>query len=327
MTSGAFLGIDIGGTNTKLALVSEAGRLLARDMIETRATDGVRRLFARIGEVLPTVIGPRRSIAGVGIGCAGLVDTRSGTLRSAPNLPGWENTPVSRIGRQVFGVYTYVDNDANAAAYGEYQRGCGRRSRLFVCITLGTGVGGGIVDRGELLRGSRNYAGEIGHMTVSERGPRCKCGNRGCLEAYVGADALVRSARRILGRKPGRILRGSRAATSAPWTPEMIARAARKGDRAAREVFDRAADHLGTAIATLVNVLNPDVVGVAGGVATAFDLIENRVREVVAERAFPESAEAVAIVRGVLGFDAAAIGAALLVRDAVRSSRKRRKGV
>jgi glucokinase len=323
MKSGAFLGIDIGGTNTKLALVSQAGRLLARDMIETRVADGARRLLARVGEALPSMTGPRRSIAAVGIGCAGLVDTRSGMLRSAPNLPGWENTPISRIGRQVFGVYTYIDNDANAAAYGEYKRGCGRRSSLFVCITLGTGVGGGIVSRGEVLRGRKNYAGEIGHMTVNERGPRCKCGNRGCLEAYVGAWAMARSARRILARKPGGILAGSQ--TSTPVTPETIAQAARKGDRAAREIFARAADHLGTAIATLVNVLNPDVVGIAGGVAAEFDLIEDRVRNVVAERAFPESVEAVAILRGELGFDAAAIGAALMARDA--SSKKRRKGV
>ena len=323
MKNRVFLGIDIGGTNTKLALVSETGRPVARDMIETRAADGAERLFARIAEILPSVTGPRRSIAGVGIGCAGLVDTRTGRLRSAPNLPEWRNTPILRIGRQVFGVYTYIDNDANAAAYGEYQRGCGKRARLFVCITLGTGVGGGIVSHGEVLRGSRNYAGEIGHMTVNGRGPRCRCGNRGCLEAYVGAWALVRSARRILGPKPGGGLRGSRAST--PLTPERIAGAARKGHRAAREVFVRAAEHLGTAIATLVNVLNPDVVGLAGGVATEFDLMEDRVRAVVADRAFPESVEAVKIVRGVLGLDAAAIGVALMARDAVRSSNRRRK--
>jgi glucokinase len=218
-----------------------------------------------------------------------------------------------------------MDNDANAAAYGEYHRGCGRRSDLFVCITLGTGVGGGIVSHGEILRGSRNYAGEIGHMTVNERGPLCRCGNRGCLEAYVGAYGLVRAARRAPVRKAGGIVRGSRA--SAALTPERIARAARKGDHAAREVYARAADHLGTAIATLVNVLNPDVVGVAGGVAAEFDLMEDRVRAVVAERAFPESAEAVTIVRGALGLDAASIGAALMARDASRSVRSKRRGV
>jgi glucokinase len=325
MKRGVFLGIDIGGTNTKIALVSEAGRVLTGDMLETDAAEGASRLFTRVRDVLPSVIGSRRSVAGIGIGCAGLVDRRSGRLLSAPNLPEWENTPISRIGRQVFGVYTCVDNDANAAAFGEYRRGCGKRSRLFVCITLGTGVGGGIVSNGRLLRGARNYAGEIGHMTVNELGPRCRCGNRGCLEAYVGAYGLVRSAKRIFAREGGGTARGWR--LSADLTPETIARAARAGDRAAGEVFARAANHLGTAIATLVNVLNPDVVGVAGGVSAEFDLMEDRVRSVVAERAFTESAEAAKVVRGELGLDAAAIGAALMVRDVVQTLGSRSKGV
>jgi glucokinase len=187
---------------------------------------------------------------------------------------------------------------------------------MFVCITLGTGVGGGIIDRGSVVRGARNYAGEVGHMTIDERGPRCKCGNRGCLEAFVGADALVRDARHTLKRSGSS---GPLRAARSRLTPELIARAAREGDRGARAVFDRAGEHLGTAVASLINLLNPDTIGLAGGVAGGFDLMQKRLRGVVAERAFRESARAVTIARGRLGVSAAAVGAALMAREALRT--------
>lgn len=288
-------------------------------MIETRAKEGPDQLFARVRDTVSALPGPWRDIVAVGIGCAGLVDGRSGVLQCSPNLPGWARTRLSWIGRRVFGVYTYADNDANAAAYGEYHRGCGKKARMFVCITLGTGVGGGIIDRGRVVRGVRNYAGEIGHMTIDERGPLCKCGNRGCLEAFVGADALVRDARRVLRRQGPGSSSGLRDA-SRSLTPERIARAANNGDRAARAVFDRAAEHLGIAVASLVNLLNPDTIGLAGGVAGGFDLMHKRLRDVVAERAFRESAREVTIVRGRLGVNAAAVGAVLMAREALRDA-------
>jgi glucokinase len=317
--SKVYLGIDIGGTNTKLALLTASGRLVAREMIATQAKDGAGALLERVRAAVTELLGSRRDISGAGIGCAGLVDLRTGKIYSSPNLPGWENTPISRIGSRILGVYTHIDNDANAAAYGEYRKGCGRGTAMFVCITLGTGVGGGIVNRGEVLRGSRNYAGEIGHMTIHERGPRCKCGNRGCLEAFVGTDALVHMAKRLMKRMGGGILGGSRVAESGPLTPETIARAARKGDPVGREVFDNAARHLGTAMASLVNVLNPDMIAVSGGVASGFDLMKKRIYEVVGERAFRESTGIVKIVTGQLGLDAAAVGAALMARDALHT--------
>jgi len=311
-----FLGVDIGGTNTKLALVSRRNRVVGHAMISTRASEGAKPLFVRIREALPPLLGSRRRLVAVGIGCAGLVDPKRGVVCSSPNLPTWRNTALSRIGASIFGVYTYIDNDANAAAYGEYHRGCGRSRGLLICITLGTGVGGGIVDRGEVFRGSRNFAGEIGHMTVNERGPRCKCGNRGCLEAYVGADALVRDLKRIL---KGKVRSGRRGGIRTPLTPETIAHAARSGNRAARAVFDNAAEHLGTAMASLINVLNPDTICVSGGVANEFDLIVDRIRAVVDERAFPESAKLVEIKRGLLGFNAATVGAALMAKSSAET--------
>ncbi|UCG52493.1 MAG: ROK family protein [Candidatus Latescibacterota bacterium] len=313
-----FLGIDIGGTNIELAVVGIRGRLLAQDTVETRPNDGPVNAFARIGERVSSLVGGSRDVEAAGVGCAGLVDFGRGKLLSSPNLPTWRNTALSRIARRHLGVYTVVDNDANAAAFGEYKRGVGRGARSFVCITLGTGVGGSIILDGRVLRGRKNYAGEIGHMTISERGPLCKCGNRGCLEAYVGADALVRSAMKKLRRGSGSLLwrwiRDQKRAAS----PRLIAEAAKKRDAAARAVFDEAGAHLGTAMASLINVFNPDVIAVAGRVAAAFSLMERSMWDTIHERAFAEAVGVVAIQRGGLGKSAAAIGAALLARQAVR---------
>lgn len=309
MKKSAYLGVDIGGTNTKLCLIDGRGRSLGRASIETRAEEGTDPLFERIKERTAAVSGAPVKLVGVGIGCAGLVDKRRGRLLAAPNLPGWQGSMVASVASRHFGTPVVLDNDVNAAAYGEYKRGAGRGSRMFICMTLGTGVGGAVVAGGRIVRGTRNFAGEIGHMTINERGPRCRCGNRGCLEAYIAADTLVRRARE-LSRRYGR-----RVPDRAALSPQVIARAARRNDRVAREVFLEAADHLGTAIASLVNLLNPDVIAVGGGIAGAFSLMKKRLLHVVTERAFGEAARAVTIRRFLLGNQAAATGAALMARD------------
>jgi len=310
-----FIGIDIGGTNTKLAAVAADGRVLRRGMIRTSPGASPEALFERVASVLPRLVPRGRRVAGAGLGCAGLVDPVRGRLLSAPNLPAWSGAPVARIARRALGVYIHVDNDANAAAYGEYRAGAGRGAGTFVCITLGTGVGGGIVVDGKVLRGAANYAGEIGHMTVRDTGPRCKCGNRGCVESFVAAHVLVRRARRRLG---GRRLRGL--GRGEAITPEALCRAARSGDRVALEVFSEAGKYLGIAIASLINLLNPDRIAIAGGVAGGFAFMRPEVKLSITARAFPESARCARVVRGRLGFDAATVGAALMASQAVGKS-------
>ncbi len=317
-----FAGIDIGGTNIKLIVMSPAGRVVARRSIPSDAGKGPRDAFSRISSVLPSLTGKRGPIVRAGVACAGLVERESGRLHSSPNLLVWEDAPLARIAREHLGVYTVVDNDANAAAYGEYFRGSGRGRGTFICLTLGTGVGGAIVVEGRLLRGSKNYAGEIGHTTICETGPRCHCGNRGCLEAYVGSYALLRETRARLRSRPSRYL--SRwIEEGRPLTPKLIADAAAKGDRVAREVFGEAGAHLGTAMANLINIFNPNVIAVAGGVARGFHLMRPRMEAEVRIRAFPESRRAARITRAVLGVDAAGIGAALMARDSVRDPARR----
>ncbi|UCH82704.1 MAG: ROK family protein [Candidatus Latescibacterota bacterium] len=316
-----YLGIDIGGTNMEVAVVGAKGHVLARDAIATRAKKGPEAAIARLASCVAHLHEPRWQLGGAGLGCAGLVDAGRGVLGSSPNLPGWENTALARIARRHFGVYTLVDNDANAAGYGEYSRGAGRGSRVFVCVTLGTGVGGSIIVDGHILRGQKNTAGEIGHMTIRETGPVCKCGNRGCLEAYLGADALVRSARRLLASKKSSVLKKWMRERTQPLSPQLIAEAAKAGDRAAHMVFEEAGAHLGTAMASLINVLSPDVIAVAGRVAAAFPLMEPSVRDTIEQRAFAEPASLVTIVPAKLGTDAAVIGMAMMVRERAAGDR------
>jgi glucokinase len=310
-----FIGIDIGGTNIEIAAVGVSGRLLARESIPSNPERGPKDAFVRVAEALPRLLGKRRALTAAGVGCAGLVDPTRGKLHASPNLPSWRNAPLGRIARRHLGVYTVVDNDANAAAYGEYVCGSGRGTRTFICITLGTGVGGAVVLDGRLLRGRENFAGEIGHMTICETGPRCKCGNRGCLEAYLGSDALLDDAMKRLETKRSRYLSKWVASRTRPFTPKTLAEAAGGGDRIARAVFAEAGSHLGTAMASLINIFNPDAIAVAGGVANSFDLMRADTEKAIRQRAFRESSRAVKVAQAELGTDAAAVGAALLARD------------
>jgi glucokinase len=314
-----FLGIDVGGTNVKLAAVGRTGTVHARGLLDTKADDGPRKTFDRIARAVETLLGFRRDaqVAAAGVGCAGLVDPVAGRLLASPNLPAWENSPLGRIARRALGVYTTVDNDANSAAYGEFRAGARRGAENLVFITLGTGVGGGVVTGGTLLRGAANYAAEVGHVTVSVDGPRCRCGSRGCLEAYVGSYGLLRAARAALGEKKGGVLKRWVFEERRRLTPRLIFDAARRRDPAARAVVKGAGEYLGVGIASLINVFNPEVVAVGGGVAESFDLLRPHVERVVKKRAFAEPARMAEIGPSELGNDATAVGAAMLARDAV----------
>lgn len=308
-----YVGVDVGGTNIKIAAVSPSAKVLARGMIDTRPDDGPERAFRRVAAAVPSLVG-RRSITAVGIGCAGLIDP-SGYLHASPNLKRWEDTPLARIGRRVFGVYTTADNDATCAAYGEYRAGGNRRCRHLVFLTLGTGVGGGVVSDGRVIRGAGGYGGEVGHIAVTRDGPLCHCGTRGCLEAYAGAWAVVKRARELLRERPGRYLSRWVGVDGRTLTPRLIMEAARRGDGVGRRVVREMGEALGVGIASLVNVFNPEVVVIGGGVSASFDLIAPYIERVVEQRAFSESASMVRIESSHLGNDATAVGAAMIAKD------------
>lgn len=312
-----YLGVDVGGTNIKIASVGTGGRVLARGIIDTNPDDGPTTAFRRVAAAVPSLVRGRDVVA-AGVGCAGLVDHATGRLHASPNLKRWENTPLRRIARRSLGVYTTVDNDATSAAYGEYRAGGNRRCRHLVFLTLGTGVGGGVVSDGRIVRGTSGYGGEVGHTAVSADGPRCRCGTRGCLEAYAGGYAVVRRARELLGARRSRYLtrwleEGRR------LTPHLVFEAARRRDAVGTRVAREVGEALGVAIGSLVNVFNPEVVVLGGGVSGSFDLLAPHIERVVARRAFGESVTAVRIERSRLGNDATAVGAAMFARDSLSS--------
>jgi glucokinase len=315
----AYLGIDIGGTNVKIALVGRSGRVVARGIIDTNPAEGPNKTFRRIEAASRSLIALGRGVdlLAAGVGCAGLIDTVRGRLRSSPNLPAWENAPLSRIAQRAFGVYTIVDNDANSAAYGEFRLGAFRGVRHLVFITLGTGVGGGVVADGRLLRGSANYAAELGHMVISVDGPKCRCGSRGCLEAYVGTYGIIRSTRKALRERKSRVLKGWIEKDKRRLTPQLVFEAARRRDAAASAVVRDVGKHLGVGIASLVNIFNPEVVVLGGGVSGSFEDLKPHIERTVGKRAFAESARISRIAPSVLGNDATAVGAAMLAMKSV----------
>lgn len=309
-----FAGIDVGGTNIKVALVTPAGRVISRGAIETEADDGPVRAFRRV-RLAVDALAQGREVAAAGVGCAGLIDVKAGMLRASPNLKAWEGTPLRRIANRALGVYTTIDNDATSAAWGEFCAGGRKGVRNLVFITLGTGVGGGVVCDGRLLRGADNFAGEVGHIAVDGAGPRCHCGVRGCLEAYVGSYGLIREARALLAARDSRHLTRWVRDERRKLTPQLIADAARRGDSIGRSVIKTAGVALGVGIASLVNIFNPEAVVIGGGVSASFDLMLPHVERTVKARAFAHASKRATIENSRLGNDATAVGAAMSARD------------
>jgi glucokinase len=249
-----------------------------------------------------------------------LVDQARGILRESPNLPKWRRAPLARIARAHFRLPVVLENDATSAAFGEsFARG--ERGRDLVFITLGTGVGGGIVAGGQLVRGVSGYGGEIGHMTVDPNGPRCRCGGRGCLEAYAGAYGIVRAAREAAAARG--------ASTARRWRDRSLSardviESARRRDPVGQAAARVVGEHLGLAIASLLNVLNPSMVVIGGGVSAGFDVLKPHVRRTIARYAFADTARAARIESSRLGNDAALVGSAMLARNLSRPVRKSR---
>lgn len=300
MKKGIRLGIDLGGTLVKLALVNERGDVLDRRKVDTVRDPRtlVNTLRAAVGDWLT------RPIIRTGIGVAGDVDPVKGVVRFAPNLH-WKNVPLANVFRRAkFPSPVVVENDATAAAWGAYHLECGGRVKNLLVLTLGTGVGGGLIFDGRLYRGATGTAGEAGHVTVSEGGDLCACGNRGCLEAYLGGASMVRWAQAAYKRK-GR--------KGEPLDPKILEDRARQGDPVAKEAYGRAARALGTALANFVNLLNPDTILLTGGVSKGASLFLPEALRILKRSAFKTSARAVRVVVSQRPSDLGVVGAALLV--------------
>lgn len=308
------VGIDIGGTAIKIAVLWSDGRVVRSDRVPTEAQAGpeaaVRRVIACIESLLAAESIDRSEMRAIGIDSAGIVDSARNVVLEAPNLRGWEEAPVAEeIGRH-FGVPAFLENDVNAMAYGEWRCGAGRGVRHLVCLTLGTGVGGGLVLDGALYRGAHGAAGEIGHMSLDRNGPECACGSHGCLERYVGAQYIVARAHEFLQRD--RTESRLRDFAPASLTARHVGEAAQAGDATARGVLAETGRWLGVGLAGVVNLLDPERIVIGGGVARAGAPLFDPARAMMRERAMGVPAAAVEVVPAALGDDAAVVGAALL---------------
>lgn len=326
MRSGRWiLALDVGGTNMVAALIHEdGGDPMGLRSRSTPATQGPAVLADAAVELLEEVraVGTSAGIVsdqvvGVGAGIPGAVDAVRGIVFLAPNL-GWHDVPIRDLLEARLELPVVVDNDANCAALGEWWTGAGRGSRLLVTATLGTGIGGGIVRDGRVLRGVSGAAGEIGHMVVHVGGGRrCTCGSDGCLEAYASGTAIRARAREALADGASSRIREIVEGDLERVTALEVAQAARDGDGVALRLIRETATYLGAGLASLVNILNPDRIVLAGGVMQAGDLLLIPVREEVRRRAFAASSEACVIAAAREPETAGVRGAALTFRREV----------
>jgi glucokinase len=327
------IGIDLGGTNVKMGLVDRQGRVIARQLLPTRARSGPIPALERVAAAVAELKRGRR-VASVGIGVAGLVDHINGIVRVPPNLPGWNGTPVKDILGRLTGIPVFCANDVNAMVLGEWLHGAGVGCRDMLCVTLGTGLGGGIISGGRLLLGANHAAGEIGHTIIDENGPECLCGNRGCVERYVGAAYIVNHARRRIRAQVKKLsdhrnqtaLFGARPADGpsailelaggdyARITTKEIGKAARRGDKLALELVGEVGFHLGVGLANAVQLVDPELIVIGGGVSKMGAPLLRAVRKSLLAHVLGFPGRKLELRFAVLGNDAGVVGAARLSR-------------
>lgn len=316
-------GVDLGGTNVRTCVARADGALLAQARTPTPADAGpeavVERIVAGVRQVAQTAGVAVEDLAGVGVGAPGPLDMHSGVVFDPPNLAGWHDVPLAAMLRAALGIPAHIGNDANLAAVGERTFGAGRGIDNLVYMTVSTGIGGGVIIAGRLFVGSSGTAAEIGHMTVDLHGPRCKCGNIGCLEAIAAGPAIARAGREAARSAPESRLLVLAGGDVDKVTTSIVVKAAQLGDVAARAVFDRAAEAIGVGCVNLINLFNPRRIIIGGGVSQAGDLLFVPVRRIVAERALPSPREACTIVPAGLGDDCGLYGAVSLVAHGVET--------
>ena len=310
------IGVDIGGTNVKIALVDEKGAIAYSNSVPTRAEMGyeytIQNIISTIKDSLKESKNDISDIGGIGFGLPGQIDSINGIVRLLPNIPSWVEVPLAKIVQSEFNIPVKLDNDVRVATLGELNFGAGKGCKNLICLTVGTGVGSGIVLNGQLVRGASMTAGEIGHVIVeSHNGEICGCGATGCLEAYASGPSVVKMANEYIAG--GKSTKYKEIAAGSEITPYIVYEAAKQGDAVAKRIFTIVGEYLGVALVSVVNLLNPEKIIVGGGVGQAGDLILDPIREAIKKRCIPTSAAAVEVVPAQLGESAGVVGASLLI--------------
>lgn len=312
------IGIDVGGTNVKIALVDDKGKIIYSNSVPTRAEMGyeytVNNIKQAIYDLLKETKLKKENIEGIGFGFPGQIDYKNGIVRNAPNVPGWIDVPIAKIFEEEFNIPTRVDNDVRCAALGELNFGAGKGCENLICITVGTGIGSGLIVNGKLVRGASNAAGEIGHIKLQiHDGPICGCGDTGCLEAFASGPSIVAMAEDYI--KGGKSTKYREMANGNPITPYIVCEAAKAGDPVARRIFAVIGEYIGIGMAGVVNLLNPEKIIVGGGVAEAGDFLLEPLVENLKKRAMKISGDTVQVVPAQLGNTAGVIGASMLIES------------
>jgi len=273
------LAIDLGGTKIIIAIISNSSQVMAKEYQLTLADKGpqlvIKRIFSAIDHLLSLRNMNSSQLASITIAAAGAINFDKGLITSSPNLPGWHDVPLRDIVKEKYRVNTFLINDASAAALGEHRLGAGRGVSNLIYLTVSTGIGGGIIINGKLYSGQCGGAGEIGHMTIDVNGPRCNCGNIGCFEVLASGTAVAKEAIRRIRQGERSSLIEIVAGKIENITAEKVEVAARGGDSLALETISRAATYLGVGMVNLVNIFNPEMIIVGGGMSNMGDLLLN----------------------------------------------------
>lgn len=308
-----FIGINISGSTIRAALVDEDGRLIERRDATISSENIVPQLASITGDLKPAL----GIVTALGVAIPGLVNRQTDRVVDSRDLPSTMFEDLHGGLTRATGLRVEVENDANAAAYGEFKVGAGRGSRNLFYMMIGNGIGGAIILDGKLWTGASGFAGEVGHITIDAEGLECVCGNTGCLETVASAPSIVRRARERLNRDNTSSL--SRLALNKNFNAGDVAHEAREGDDFAAMMIERTGKYIGTGVASVINLLNIERIVLGGGVMDAGPLILNPIIQEVKRRAFQPCFEATSIVISELGLDAPSIGVALLARDAEAS--------
>ena len=310
------IGIDLGGTNVKIALLKNVNIIVQKTSIETDKHKGRSKLIAEIIKIIKQLIKDNKlkksQIAGIGIGVAGPINFDRGFIHNLTNIKGWKNTPLKQMLTKKIGIRTFVDNDVNVVTLGELAFGAGRGFKDILCLTLGTGVGGGIVLNGHLYRGPNFTAGEIGHIPISITGPKCNCGGTACIERYVGNKFIIQRAKELVKNNKKSLIFKYANNQISKITPKIISQAASDKDKIALFIWREVGNYLGIALSGLVNTLNPELIIIGGGVAKAGKPLFDSIKKTIKLRSMKNPASFVKVVPALLGEEAGIVGASVL---------------
>lgn len=310
------IGFDLGGTNMGAAIVSLDGDVIYQNDCQTLAHEPAENVIGRMKNLIHNCFNKAKekglNVLSIGMGSPGVIDVEQGIIKNSPNIPAWNNIEIVKILTDEFGVPSAIDNDVRVAAMGEYKFGAGKDYKNILCIAIGTGIGGGIILNGQLMRGPTFSMGEIGHITLQKDGPVCGCGNHGCMEALGSSLAMIREAKKLIENNEAPILK-EMVDKGKDLSVYLICQAAEKGDKKAEQVVREAAEWVGIGLSGVVNLINPEIIIIGGGVSLAGDIIFNPIREEIKKRSLKIPGEFVKVVPAKLGDSAGMVGASALI--------------